>query len=106
RAIERRVQRHIRTPLDIGDLQTGLRILREEPQVERVNAQLLPGERVGESRLRLAITERPPFELEVSAGNDRSPSVGEDRGTVAVTYRGLLGNGDALSGRFGITQGV
>lgn len=105
-AIARRVQRHVGTPLDIADLQTSLRLLQEEPLIERVNAQLLPGAAPGESRLRLAITERRALELDVAAGNDRSATVGEDRGIVGLTYRGLIGNGDVLSGRFGFTEGV
>src|SRR5690606_22620855 len=32
--------------------------------------------------------------------------VGEDRGTVGLTYRGLAGNGDAIHARFGVTDGV
>ena len=105
-ALERRVERYVATPVDVAALEVGLRALQEEPLVERVNAQLLPGAELGESHLRLAITERPAFELEVSAANDRSPTVGEDRGTLGFTYRGLVGNGDTLNGRFGVTEGV
>ncbi|HEX6996560.1 MAG TPA: POTRA domain-containing protein [Gammaproteobacteria bacterium] len=106
RAIARRIERYVGTPVDIDDLQAGLWVLQEEPLVERVDAELLPGEALGESRLRVAITERPAFELELAAANDRSPSVGEHRGTVGLTYRGLVGNGDVLSARLGVTDGV
>ena len=84
RAIARRVERYVATPVDIADLEIGLQALREEPLVERVNAQLLPGAELGESHLRLAITERPAFELEVSAANDRSPTVGRGSGHVRL----------------------
>lgn len=106
RAIARRIERYVGAPVSIADLQKGLRLLQEEPLVERVNARLLPGDTLGESRLRLSVVERPAFEVEAAAANDRSPSVGEDRGTIGVTYRGLLGNGDELRGRFGVTDGV
>lgn len=106
RAITRRVERHVGAPVDIADLQVSLRSLQQDPLVERVNAQLLPGSSLGESYLRLAIAEQPAFEFAVTAANDRSPSVGEDRGTVGLTYRGLVGNGDALTGQFGLTRGV
>ncbi len=106
RAIARRVTRYVQAPVDIDDLEVGLLSLQREPPVERVNAQLLPGATIGESHLRLAVTERPALTFEVTAANDRSPSVGENRGTVALTYGGLVGNGDALTGRFGLTRGV
>ena len=106
-AIARRVERYVATPVDIADLEIGLQALREEPLVERVNARARCPERSsGRVYLRLAITERPAFELEVSAANDRSPTVGEDRGTLGFTYRGLVGNGDTLNGQFGVTEGV
>jgi hemolysin activation/secretion protein len=105
-ALAKRIERRVQEPLDIDDLQASLETIREDPLVERVDAQLLPGAELGESYLRLGITERPPFEIEVAASNDRSTSVGEDRGTIGFTYRGLIGNGDVLTARFGFTDGV
>jgi hemolysin activation/secretion protein len=105
-AIAKRVAHHVDEPLDINDLRTTLEVLREDPLVERIDAQLLPGEAPGQSYLRLGITERPPLEIEVAASNDRPTSVGEDRATIGIAYRGLIGNGDVLSGRFGFTDGV
>jgi hemolysin activation/secretion protein len=105
-ALAKRIERRVQEPLDIDDLQASLETIREDPLVERIDAQLLPGAELGESYLRLGITERPPLEIEVAASNDRSTSVGEDRGTVGITYRGLVGNGDVLTARFGFTDGV
>jgi hypothetical protein len=105
-AITKRIERYVQEPLDIADLQASLEMIRDDPLVERVNAQLLPGAELGQTYLRLGITERPPLEIDVTASNDRSTSVGEDRGVVGVTYRGLIGNGDVVSGRFGFTDGV
>jgi len=106
RPIERRVEHYVTSPLNVADLQTGLSLLQKDPLVERVNAELVPGERLGESRLNVAVTERDPLELAVTAANDRPASIGENRASVGVTYRGLVGNGDALSGRFGISEGA
>jgi len=106
RPIERRVEHYVTTPLNVADLQTSLSSLQKDPLVERVNAELVPGERLGESRLNVAIAERAPLELSVTAANDRSPSIGENRASVGLTYRGLVGNGDSLSGRFGISEGT
>jgi hemolysin activation/secretion protein len=105
-AIERRAAYYLDTPLNIADLQRGLHSLQNDPLVERINAELEPGARLGESTLRVGVTERRPLELAVFAGNDRAASIGENHGTIGLTYRGLVGNGDALSGRFGGTDGA
>jgi hemolysin activation/secretion protein len=104
--IERRVEHYVDRPLNVADLQAGLSFLQKDPLVERVNAELVPGERLGESVLRIGVTERKPFELTVIAANDRAPSLGEHRASLALTYRGLVGNGDVLSGRFGVSDGA
>src|SRR5262245_33615840 len=42
-AIERRTVHYVDTPLNIADLQRGLRNLQNDPLIERVNAELEPG---------------------------------------------------------------
>ncbi len=105
-AVERRAAHYLDAPLNIADLQRGLRNLQNDPLIERVNAELQPGARLGESTLRVGVTERRPFELTVFAGNDRAASIGEDHALLGLSYRGLVGNGDVLSGRFGGTDGA
>ena len=104
--LQSRVTRSLSDPLNIGELQTSLRLLQDEPLVSSINAQLVPGETHGSGRLNLTIHEEPPFELIVAADNYRSPSVSEERGTIYLAHRSLFGRGDVLAGRFGLTQGV
>jgi hemolysin activation/secretion protein len=106
RAIERRISHYLDTPLNLADLQLGLRNLQNDPLVERVNAALEPGSAPGQSLLRVDVAERRPLELTVLAGNDRSTAVGEHHATIGVTYRGLIGNGDVVGGHFGGTEGA
>ena len=103
---EKRLEHYLDTPLNVVDLQNGLRILQKDPLVERVNAELTPGTRTGESYLHLDITERPPLEMTFGASNDRSASVGEDHGIIALDYRGLIGNGDHLHVLYGGSDGA
>ena len=63
------------TPVNIADLQASLISLQKDPLVERINAELVPGERLGESRLNVGVTERAARAV-VSAANDRSASIG------------------------------
>jgi len=104
--LKNRVMRGVSDPLNIGELQTSLRLLQEEPLVSSVKAQFVPGDTPGTGRLDLTINEEPPFELIIAADNHRSPSVSEERGTIYLAHRSLFGRGDILAGRFGLTQGV
>jgi len=104
--IAKRIQRQLQQPLDIAELAASLETLRDDPLVERIDAQLLPGAAPGQSYLRVGMTERRPLELSVTGSNDRSTSVGEDHAEVGLAYRGLLGNGDVLRARLGFTDGV
>jgi hemolysin activation/secretion protein len=106
RPTARRVAHHVGAPLNIVELQDGLRILQKDPLVERVNASLQPGPRVGQSELHLDVAERPPFEFAVVASNDRSASVGEHHVVAQVNYHGLLGNGDVLRAHLGGSNGA
>lgn len=105
-SLARRVERSVEAPLNVADLQAGLSRLQRDPSIERLNAELRPGAALGESYLRIGVAERRPFELTVLAGNDRSAAVGEDRATIGLAYRGLIGNGDSLSARVGTTEGA
>lgn len=104
--LDRRIARGVSAPLNIGDLQTSLRLLQEEPLVTSINAQLVPGVGPGDSRLNVAVNERSPWALSLSADNYRSPSVAEERATLLFAYRSLTGNSDELSARLGLTDGV
>ena len=105
-AVERRVLHYVDAPVNLADVQRGLRNLQNDPLVERVNAELEPGATLGESLLRVRVTERRPFELDVLAGNDRSAAIGEDHATFGFAYHGLVGNGDSLRARFGGSDGA
>lgn len=104
--VERRVLDGVSQPLNIADLQQSLGLLKEDPLISSVNARLLPGDAPGDSRLELDVSELPRWQLSASADNYRPPSVAEERATLTIANRSLSGNGDVLSGRFGLTEGV
>ena len=58
RVVVRRVLRYVDGPVNVADVQRGLRSLQNDPLVERVNAELIPGANLGESSLRVRVTER------------------------------------------------
>ncbi len=92
--------------LNIGRLQDRIKLLQQDRLIDRVNAELRPGLRPGDSVLRVLVEESRPYELGVLFNNHRSPSVGELQGQVYGSIFNLAGIGDALSARFSFTDGL
>ena len=67
--IDQRVTLGLTDPLNIADLQANLRRLQEEPLITSVNAQLLPGDAKGDSRLSLTVNEKSPWQVMVAPMN-------------------------------------
>ena len=95
-----------RTPVSILRIEEALQLLQQHPLIDRVSARLLPGERLGESRLELVVDEASPVNLEIGASNYRSPSVGEYAGELNAGLANILGFADELSLVFDATEGL
>ncbi|VAX07142.1 hypothetical protein MNBD_GAMMA26-1422 [hydrothermal vent metagenome] len=95
------------SPLNINSLRQHLQLLRQNPLISRINAELAPGLQRGAGILRIKVqeTERP-YQITASYDNHRSPAVGAERKQLAVYHRNLLGFGDMLSGHIGKTLGL
>jgi hemolysin activation/secretion protein len=90
-------------PLNVGPLQERLQLLLQNPLVERVNAELAPGERLGEAALRLDVKAVPPYEAGYTLANNRSPSIGSYFNEFRGSARNLFGRGAGLHLRYGAT---
>ena len=92
-------------PLNVNALQDRLQILLQGPFIERINAELAPGDRPGEARLNARVQEGPRSHWSTTVDNDISPSLGQAR----VALRGQLlspsGRGDILGWDLGYAQG-
>lgn len=94
--LERRILRGAHTPLDVAELEKELQRLQQDPRIRRVQAELLPGERPGEARLRASFEEELPFFAAVEFSNHDSPSIGQYRVQLDLADRNLTGWGDVL----------
>ncbi len=100
-----RVRRAGSTPLNIVKLKNQLELIRQDPNLTRVNAELRPGAAPGESYLDLSVEEANPFQLGLQFSNRRPPSVGAEQFEALASDRNLTGNGDTLALRYGINRG-
>jgi hemolysin activation/secretion protein len=82
-----------------------LQFLRLEPGVRDLQAELLPGDAPGLSRLQLNILPAPQFELIASINNQNSADTGKLQRGLSFQWEHPLGISDRLTGTFNNTKG-
>ena len=93
-------------PVKIENLQQRLRILQEDPRIQKLNAELKPGVKLGESDLNLDVEEKIPFAFWSAYNNYISDSVGGEQVLLNGTLLSFTGNGDILSFTWGAAEGL
>lgn len=101
-----RIARASDTPLDIHAIEEHLRLLREDPRIAAVHAELVPGSAPGAALLRVRAEEARPWHGALDGGTLQSPSVGGWRVGGALWHDDLLGFGDTLRMAYGWTEGL
>ena len=91
-------------PLNLHKLQDGLQLLRQNPNVEQVNAELKPGNSPGESLVDLRVEDRQPFRAGLQIDNQRPPSVGELQLWLLASDLNLTGHSDPLDIKYGLVN--
>ncbi len=101
-----RVKLGIKTPFAITPLQERLQLLQQDQRLERINAELRPGDRRGESVLNLRVKEASPWKAWLDFNNHQTPVVGAERGLATIAHQNVTGHGDAFSFTYGRSRGV
>ena len=104
RFIQGRLRRWARPPLNLNQLQEGLQLLRQNPNVRQINAELKPGTAPGEGRMDVRVVDQQPFRLGVQIDNQRAPSVGAEQISLLASDLNLTGHSDTLDLRYGIAH--
>ncbi len=89
-------------PLNFNSLKEGMQVLRENPTIAQVNAELQPGGAPGESQLKMEVKDSIPFRFSVEINNYRPPSVGSTIAQAHIADLNLTGNNDPLRLTYGI----
>jgi hemolysin activation/secretion protein len=103
--IRDRLQRWSGPPLNMNDLKEGLQLLRQNPNIAQVNAELRPDVDPGTSILDIHIKDENPFRLGLQVDNDRPPSVGAEEILLVAGDASLTGRSDPLDVSYGIAEG-
>lgn len=92
-------------PLNVPRLLESLQLLRLNPRIQNLSAELQSGVTPGKNILQVEVQEADTFQLTTSLDNGRSPSVGSFRRGVDIQEANLLGLGDTLSVGYTNTNG-
>jgi POTRA domain, ShlB-type len=72
------IRRGAGRPLNFNKLKETLQLLRQDPTISQINAELQPGGVPGESILAVDIKDTQPFRFAIEFNNKRPPSVGAE----------------------------
>lgn len=103
--ISSRIETAAGQPVDVDSLLSALQLLRLDPLIDNVSAELSAGIRPGTSLLDIQVQEADAFDVSTSFSNNRSPSIGSNQRTVGLNHRNLLGFGDTFSFEYANTDG-
>ena len=101
-----RLQHDAGPPVNVNALQERLRLFQTDKRIERINANLRPGETRGESALSIRVAERRPIKAWLEYNNFSTPVVGSHRVMGTIVHQNLLGFGDSLSVQYGRSFGT
>jgi hemolysin activation/secretion protein len=104
--LRNRLARGAQRPLRIEPLQERIQLLQQDARIERINAELKPGDVRGESILNLRVKDANPFRAWLEFNNYQTPVVGAERGLATVAHQNLTGHGDIFSFTYGRSHGV
>jgi hemolysin activation/secretion protein len=101
-----RIERGAGTPLNVRPLEEQLRMLQQDPRIERLAARLAPGDRPGEAVLYVEVEEANRLRADLSVSNYEPPSIGDVAGQIEAAVANPAGWGDTLSGSFTASGGL
>lgn len=103
--VSSRIETAAGKPINVDNLLSALQLLRLDPLIDKVSAELSAGIRPGTSLLDITIEEADVFNVATSLNNKRSPSVGSNQRSVQLNHGNLLGFGDQFNFEYANTDG-
>ena len=94
--VARRLAKASDGPLNLHTLRERYQLLLGDPLVQRMNARLIPDERLGEAILDIELERTKSYQLSAFINNYRPPSIGEQAAGLSGWVRNLTGKGDLL----------
>jgi len=93
-------------PFNVNDLQTRLKILKQEPSIDNINTYVKPGLKKGTAKLKVIVQEAKPYQVTMDCHNHNSPGIGAYRGDLKFKHLNVLGYADSFFFQYGGTEGL
>ena len=100
RYIRDRLQSATRSPLNVPRLTAALQLLKQNPLIEQISAELLPGTQPGTNLLAVSIVPAPSRTAHITLNNYRSATSGEFGRQIRFSQTNLTGYGDRFSASY------
>ena len=94
-----------KAPLNQERILQALQLLKTDPQIRDISAQISQGVRPDLSVLEVTVKEADTFHIDIFTNNGRAPSVGSWRRGTTITDNNLSGWGDSFSLSYSNTDG-
>lgn len=104
--IKKRVWKDADKPFNTHKLQDYFQMLLQDPLIDRMDGNIVPGIKPGEAELDIDVTRARPYDLSISASNHSSPNLGSEKLSINQTVRNLTGFGDSLNAVLDFTEGT
>lgn len=103
--IRQRIARGAKTPLNQQSLLKALQLMRLDPLIKSLSAELAAGTKPGQNILLVKVEEAPTLKLDLTLNNSASPTVGTFARTLGLEEANLFGQGDDLKIGYRNTRG-
>ena len=103
--ISSRIENAAGKPVNVDSLLAALQLLRLDPLIDNVSAELSAGIQPGTSLLDIQVEEADVLSMSAGFNNQKSPSIGSIQRSVGFNHGNLLGLGDRFNFNFSNTEG-
>ncbi|MBF0376579.1 MAG: ShlB/FhaC/HecB family hemolysin secretion/activation protein [Desulfamplus sp.] len=103
--IKKRLWRDSDEPFNTLKLKEYFQMLIQDPLIDKMDGNIVPGIKQGEATLELDVTRENPYQFSMTTNNTTSPNLGSETLKLNQTVRNLTGVGDSFNTLFEITEG-
>ena len=93
-------------PMNQNRLEEALELLKLDPLIQTINAELTAGSQPGQSILIVDVQESSAFHATIGTDNYRPPSIGSTQGIISLNHKNLVGWGDNIYAEYNRTEGL
>ncbi len=104
--IRSRLQLATQKPLNQNNIEEALELLKLNPLIKQINAELTTGTAPGQSILIVDVQEASAFGATIGTDNYRPPSIGSTQGIISLNHNNLVGWGDSIYAEYDRTEGL